>query len=561
MEWKSLFENHILNRGYDYYMDDAVEDVTFVDNTITATVYGNDEYEVEIITKNGQIAEMYCSCPYAADGKNCKHMAAVLYEWSTYYVSESEENTIESALFGPAYDANDNKRRMAAIEVLIDNADKKDMKNFLLTALKDDEKLIRLFYNTVNNQIPKGNIGIYVRQVDNIVDSYGEFIDYKKAYDFVYELEDIIDTAVYKMINNDNCLSAFELTNYIFEILIKVEIDDSSGEIDYLAHKISKVWSDITVQASCNEKRIMFDWFVGCLDNTDMELLEEYIENIIIEEFKEKEYLQPKLELYEDKIEQSKLIEYQSSRNYSMGKWAVIYLNLLKETDISVEQLKNECKKYWDSSEVRRYYIEICIENKDYENALKVLDESLLADKEYRGLVSGYNLKKKDIYLLMDDKAAYIAQLWKIFVEYKDGNLELFKELKQQYTTEEWELKREQLFAKLYNSVHIADYYKEEKQYYRLLTYVMDYPGLNRLQEYEEVLKKDYIPQILEKYYFELNKMATQANNRKEYKELVSHLRRMKQFAKGREQVERIVSDWKAMYRNRPAMMDELSKL
>ena len=37
---------------------------------------------MEIFLEDGEVAEMYCSCPYAEEGKNCKHMAAVLYEWS-----------------------------------------------------------------------------------------------------------------------------------------------------------------------------------------------------------------------------------------------------------------------------------------------------------------------------------------------------------------------------------------------------------------------------------------------------------------------------------------------
>ena len=561
MNWKNLFKSYILGRGYDYYINNAVGDIEYEDSIITATVIGTEKYKVEITVNDEQITEMYCSCPYAADGKNCKHMAAVLYEWSAKYENETQEYTIESALFGPVYDVRDNSNRMSAIEILIDNADEEDIKTFIMAALKDDEKLTRLFYNIVNKQITSSNIGIYIRQVDNIVDSYGEYIDYNKAYDFVSELEDILDTAAYRLIENDNCMEAFELTNYVFEMLGKIEIDDSNGEIVYLADKISNIWSDILARVSADEKRNIFEWFIACLDNTDMELLEEYVENIIVEEFKEKEYLQSKLKLYEDMIEQSKLIAYQSSRNYSIGKWAVIYLDLLKETDISVAQLKNECKKYWDSYEVRQYYVDICIDNKDYENALRVLDESLLIDKEYRGLVSECNLKKKNIYLLMGDKVAYIDQLWKIFVEYKDGNLELFKELKQQYTTEEWEFQREQIFAKLSNSIHIADYYKEEKQYYRLLIYVTDYPGLNMLQKYEDVLGKDYSPQILEKYYFELNDMAVRGCNRKEYRKLVSQLRRMKQFEDGKKQVEKIVSEWRTKYKHRPAMMDELSEM
>lgn len=52
------------------------------DDIIRADVIGSEDYEVEISLSNGEVTDMYCSCPYALDDRNCKHMAAVLYEWS-----------------------------------------------------------------------------------------------------------------------------------------------------------------------------------------------------------------------------------------------------------------------------------------------------------------------------------------------------------------------------------------------------------------------------------------------------------------------------------------------
>ena len=73
--------------------------------------------------------------------------------------------------------------------------------------------------------------------------------------------------------------------------------------------------------------------------------------------------------------------------------------------------------------------------------------------------------------------------------------------------------------------------------------------------------KKEYPKQILSKYQGEVNKMASCTGNRKHYADLVALLRRMKQIKGGSEIVETIVEEWKIKYRNRPAMMDELSKL
>jgi hypothetical protein len=81
------------------------------------------------------------------------------------------------------------------------------------------------------------------------------------------------------------------------------------------------------------------------------------------------------------------------------------------------------------------------------------------------------------------------------------------------------------------------------------------------LQEYENVLKKEYPEQILDKYKDEVNKMAVHTSDRKHYSYLVSLLRRMQKIKGGTRLVQNIIGDWKVKYRNRPAMMDELGKL
>ena len=82
LKWKNWFEPHILERGYDYYCDDRVEVLKVTDDCIEARVNGTEDYRVEISLSFGEVEDMYCSCPYAEDDRNCKHMAAVLYQWT-----------------------------------------------------------------------------------------------------------------------------------------------------------------------------------------------------------------------------------------------------------------------------------------------------------------------------------------------------------------------------------------------------------------------------------------------------------------------------------------------
>lgn len=203
----------------------------------------------------------------------------------------------------------------------------------------------------------------------------------------------------------------------------------------------------------------------------------------------------------------------------------------------------------------------MCMQSKEYESALRVLDESIFLDKEYKGLLADYSKKKKDIYLLQGNKEAYMGQLWELVLDYEAGNLAIYRELKHQYTQEEWVTKREEVFNKLPKYAHVEQFYKEEKLYDRLLDFVLKSPGLYALQDYVGVLKKDYPEQILKKYKDEVKQMAVYTGDRKRYQQLVMLLRDMKKIKGGSKVVEAIVTEWKVQYRNRPAMMDELSKL
>lgn len=561
MNWKKLFARHILERGYDYYCEDAVENLEVLDDEIRADVIGTEDYEVEISLSNGEVTDMYCSCPYAASGNNCKHMAAVLYEWSE---NKEEKNTIHSDLFQPAMTIDVYKKKVDAVEKLVNSANEEDVRSFLISVLSEDEKLLLRFYNTMSKQITPEVIRHYIRQVDIIASHYlgrDRFINYYEASGFISELEDVIYSDVRQMMDNENYLSAFEVMNYIFILIGEVDIDDSDGGTSMLADKIYQLWLELLAKVSLKEKRKMFDWFISHLDGSVIDYLEERIEQVIMDEFQEKEYEQEKFDLIEEMIVRSESSDSAWFRDYKLGKWVLRYLEMLKEKNVSDKKIDEVCKKYWQNSSVRRYYIDFCMEKKEYDHVLQILDESISLDKYYRGLVSEYGIMKKDIYLLQGNREAYIKQLWKLVLEHDTVNLDWYRELKEQYTANEWLVKREEIFKKLSKKTYIDKLYMEEKLYDRLLTYALDCSGLHILQEYEDILKAQYPKQLLDKYKYELNEMALHTSNRQNYAYLVSLLRRMKQINGGLDVVEQIVADWKAKYRNRPAMMDELRKL
>ena len=99
-QWKRYFKPWILERGREYYCDNRVGKLICTEKQIQASVEGSGEYCVDIQLSNGMPVDMFCDCPYADGGENCKHMAAVLFaveakEYAFEVDSEEEDNDSE----------------------------------------------------------------------------------------------------------------------------------------------------------------------------------------------------------------------------------------------------------------------------------------------------------------------------------------------------------------------------------------------------------------------------------------------------------------------------------
>lgn len=77
--WRRYFQSTILDRGRVYYLQKQVINLSYSNSVFSARVLGEASYNVEIKLRGEEIIYMKCSCPHAAKGNYCKHMAAVMY--------------------------------------------------------------------------------------------------------------------------------------------------------------------------------------------------------------------------------------------------------------------------------------------------------------------------------------------------------------------------------------------------------------------------------------------------------------------------------------------------
>ena len=546
--WKHLFKSHILDRGYDYFCENAVEAFEINNDVIKAKVCGSQDYDVEISIDGDDIADMQCSCPYADSGDCCKHMAAVLFE----------------------YEAQDNKelslKAKDDVEDVMKQANEEQVREFLSKILHSDSKLFLRFETFIRMSLKQEDIDIeqYKRRIDETVREYlgaDNFISYYSAYYFIIDMLQFLREDVGMFLEAGNYIKAFELSAYLFTKVGSVDIDDSDGELSYFTDNCIQVWEQILEDGDASTEEAVFKWIAENIDSSINDYMQECLECIYVENFIDDKYTLAKLEYIKSKIEKSKNTDESWHSEYQTQKWIIRYIELMEKSKFSSKDIDKYCKENWIYQEVREYYIKKCIHNKNYEMAIKVLKESLQLDSGKFGLVTDYNIQLKDIYKIIGDEETYKQQLWFLVTKYPLDNISNYKELKALYAREEWENVREKIFAQIPPNAHIERLYKEEKLYDRLLKCVISVPGLYLVYEYENVLKTQYSKELIEKYAEEVNKLATNTADRKTYREWVNILRRMTKIKGGKQKAKEIADNWRSIYKNRHAMMDELSKL
>ena len=245
MEWETYFQKRILDRGYDYYFDDRVEDLRINSNRIKAVVNGTDFYHVEIKLNGNKIIGKSCDCPYAEDGHNCKHMAAVLYEWQ----------------LSATHPVIDNSK-------LVKEASEEDVRSFLIQVLNDQPSLVETFKQYTQNEF---SLTTMIDDLEGVVDSYSDgyhYIDYEFSCDFCDNYEDAIFKWLDLLKEKKQYSLAFKFLLKAYDIFDKLDIEDNEGETYDVSFSIINACSNIIM---CMEKSERIDAF---------NLLKQFLNNI-----------------------------------------------------------------------------------------------------------------------------------------------------------------------------------------------------------------------------------------------------------------------------------------
>ena len=543
-DWKNCFEPKILDRGLEYYRSDMIARYHADEDEITAFVNGNyDDYEVEIQLEDGRPVEMYCSCPYADDGYYCKHMAAVLYKGDR----ESKGKSVKTG-------------KKVSIEELVNNADERFVKQFLMELMKKDKKLKLRFLSALPVSYESSTLDDYKKSVDDLIQSYtkyGRGLEYHEVDRFVEDM-DVYNDKIDELIDRQNYAEAFEFSCYIVKAVSEMEIDDEeyNNDIEAVYSDMIEFWKKLVERADEKIKDSILERVFEMADEFNGRNVGYHVEEFMYSAFKEQPYLQKILDYIQYQVDKLKRNNNRYS-DYKLTELIIKKLRMMYDGGENFTDIENYCKENWQYIEIRKWLAEQYVLSKEYNLAIDIYEKSMNDVKSSVWTEHDFKEKLKGLYKITGKHEKYHKQLWELVTKY--FNIGEYRELKKLYSESEWLSEREKIFKEI-DERHLPEIYYEEKMYDKLLKIVLK-SSVYLLMKYDDVLGKLYPEEVVGMYEKHLNQTAVQTADRKTYQEWVSILNRMRKFTGGEIAVEKIKADWQVKYKNRRALVDELKKV
>lgn len=301
LEWEEYFKPHILERGRNYARKGAVQHITKQGDVIEAVVAGSEYYKVMLRYDGHVVLQSYCSCPYAADGSYCKHMAAVLYK--------VDDNNEDSFVQGEDKHIFQCESKTVPISDLIGAADRRQLEALLLDLSVTDERIESRIRAVLAGVSEKEDLKGLKNEIDEIFFAYsdhGKYINYHAAMGFADDLITYLENETNRLFNNGDYYSAFELSIYAYVKLGNWDIDDD-GEISMISNCCYRIWQKAAWNGSDPEKTLIKAWFLEhSEDGTVIDFMEDMLQEFLRYELATKEELEEEIKRLDVLIEESK---------------------------------------------------------------------------------------------------------------------------------------------------------------------------------------------------------------------------------------------------------------
>ncbi|MCM3701372.1 SWIM zinc finger domain-containing protein [Paenibacillus macerans] len=263
----------ILDKGYDYYLDDRVVDVYHQgDRAYIIQVEGSDDYEVVVkLDENGEILRSHCDCPYAY-GPICKHEVAAYYVLSDMLNSEGEceesDETLELKAAKPP-----------ELKEVLQQLPKEELIGIIMDVARKDAFLrnsLLLKYAKVEEQQELESCRRLIQSIVRKHTGRDGFIPYGATADFTREMGEVFEKAG----NSDNPLLAVDIALLLMEEAIEAfqYADDSDGDIGALMEETLELIGEIAAESHDLDAEQRQRVFEKLMERSDGEIFEGWDE-------------------------------------------------------------------------------------------------------------------------------------------------------------------------------------------------------------------------------------------------------------------------------------------
>lgn len=558
--WQGLFYGRILSRGWNYFQDGAVTELSCSDNHIFATVVGSEEYEVSIELENNGVRFMDCSCPFAEYDENCKHMAAVLY--AAEAADEIPHPTAKMLLTRKNEPAEQTENGDGAFREALDEMPEDALRALVLELAQDDPKLRSRILSTQKRKLPKTELNELENEIDELTrqaaDRHG-YIDYNHAYDYAWEVTEFLQKIVPFILEGGEVMDAFRLTCYGFTTFTEQDMDDSDGGFQVVANVCQALWQNQIELASSAQREKMFAWFEKT--GTSLDFADEVLEDVRLTAFHDQVFLKKNLAVLDAKITQLQGENDSYSSDYQLTNYVIHRLRVMTELGASEEEL-NACRTpYFHLHGVREALLQEYTDQGRDEEAIDLLLKSCELDENSRGYVEQHKLHLLELYEKTGKQELLKVTMEDVLLNFQQYRLELVHRFKKELSPEDWLEFLPRLLNANTLSGCLLDLLAEEELYGRMMAELEKSVSLDSILKYSNLLQPLFPERLTSCFVRNLQLQMDRAYAPKGYRRAVEYLNNLQRLPGGREAAEALAEKWRSDHPRRRSMLEALDKI
>lgn len=546
--WQRLFAPQILSRGQEYYDAELVNICRAEETEIEATVEGTERYHVEITLREGRVMDMNCDCPYALDGHNCKHMAAVLY---------AVEDSSEAADPFGDFPAEEQERLQADNRVLqqaVSAMSEEELRALILDAAgkhRDIRERITAQRKPETGPAAQKRWKADLARLTREASDRSGFIDYYHAGDYTEALWQYLNDKIEPLLENSLIMDAFLLVGLVYTEAIDQEMDDSDGGLSFVADQCLTYWRELIPAPEADQAK-MLSWFAEQLQRYSGGVGEDWLWPVVLQDFTDARLLPTILDLLDGRI--------QTAKEHSLPGLIKYRLALMERMGMSPEEIEAYRKGFWALPEVRKQKLDRLEAEERWTEALSLLKECEELDRDKPYLLAGYSLRRVGILRRIGPEKSFLEALESYVFGFPQRDMTCVAELKQAMPEESWPNLLDRLFTNRNTQSLRRELQLSEGMLEQMMAELEAGTSRYELERYEKALRKVYPQRVRDLLLKLLDREMQSASTRNAYAGVIRALKRLYGYPEGREKAAELARSWREKYPRRSAMLDELLK-